>query len=143
MLATMNCTTDKANRLHDFGRYDQGRLLDDRPRRVRGDRGAAIGVGALRPDRVPLGESQCVGSDLDLGKQFHDKIDKMAIVGDKKWGSARLMAERGAPLQRVNTADRRCHRSNRRAFVDGTERRFQREVCRTRGRERVLAVTVA
>jgi len=25
------------------------------------------------------------GADLHFGKQFHDKIDKMAIVGDKKW----------------------------------------------------------
>ena len=26
------------------------------------------------------------GNDRDFGKQFKDKIDKMAIVGDKKWG---------------------------------------------------------
>jgi hypothetical protein len=25
------------------------------------------------------------GSDLNFGKEYHDKIDKMAIVGDKKW----------------------------------------------------------
>ena len=25
------------------------------------------------------------GADLHFGKEFHDKIDKMAIVGDKKW----------------------------------------------------------
>jgi len=25
------------------------------------------------------------GSEVDFGKQFHDKIDRMAIVGDKKW----------------------------------------------------------
>jgi hypothetical protein len=25
------------------------------------------------------------GSDLGFGKDYHDKIDKMAIVGDKKW----------------------------------------------------------
>jgi hypothetical protein len=25
------------------------------------------------------------GSDLNFGKQYHDKIDKMAIVADKKW----------------------------------------------------------
>ena len=25
------------------------------------------------------------GDDLNFGKQFHDKIDRMAIVGDTKW----------------------------------------------------------
>ena len=25
------------------------------------------------------------GSDLEFGKKYHDKIDKMAIVGDRKW----------------------------------------------------------
>ena len=25
------------------------------------------------------------GADLHFGKQFHDKIDKMAIVGNKNW----------------------------------------------------------
>jgi hypothetical protein len=25
------------------------------------------------------------GDDLNFGKQFHDKVEKMAIVGDKKW----------------------------------------------------------
>ncbi|MBK5098872.1 MAG: STAS/SEC14 domain-containing protein [Gemmatimonadetes bacterium] len=25
------------------------------------------------------------GADLHFGKEFHDKIDKMAIVGDRKW----------------------------------------------------------